>query len=148
MTYPHWSGMVPTTWMYFIQFEFWSPQMHQYLHLHSICHQNNKTYPLTPDLHCHEYIHVCVVYHLLDSCNLCTHIWQLVHLYYRCHMAILQHSALPSAVPTNHNLGFIHIYSHFAIRHFILPLIKPFNLQIIFSFSCHNQVIRIQQLPW
>jgi len=35
----------------FLQFEFSSPQLHQHLHPHSTCHLNNKTYPLTPDLH-------------------------------------------------------------------------------------------------
>jgi len=35
----------------FHQFEFWSPQLHRPLHLHSTCHVNNKTYPLTSDLH-------------------------------------------------------------------------------------------------
>jgi len=29
--------------------------------------------------------------------------------------------------PTDHNLGFIHIYSHASILRVILPLIKPFN---------------------
>ena len=49
--------------------------------------------------------------------------------------------------PTNHDLGFIHIYSHASVLHEILPLIEPFN-QIFFSLSYHNQIICIQQLPW
>ena len=38
--------MEPTAWIFSIQFEFWSPQLHQHLRLHSTCHLNNKTYPL------------------------------------------------------------------------------------------------------
>jgi len=62
--------MVPIAWIYSIQFEFWSSQLHQHLRLHSTCHLNNKTYPLTPDLHWHQHLHLCVLYQLLDSCNL------------------------------------------------------------------------------
>jgi len=58
----------------------------------------NKTYPLTPDLHWHPYLQLCVLYQLLDSHNLykqmssslctcypltttflCTHYWKLIH---------------------------------------------------------------------
>ena len=60
-------------------------------------------------------------------------------------MAISQPSALPSAIPTYHNIGFIHIYSHASIRHIILSLIKPFRPS---SVNYHNQIICIQQLPW
>ena len=36
---------------------------------------------------------------------------------------------LPSAIPTNHNLGFIRIYPHASIFHIILPLITlPWEL--------------------
>ena len=49
--------------------EFWSPQLHQRLRLHSTCHLNNGTYPITPDLHWHQYLHLCILYQLLDSCN-------------------------------------------------------------------------------
>jgi len=56
---------------------------------HSTSHLNNKTYPQTPDLHWHQYLHLSVLYQLLDSHNLymlpfiplhflCTHFWQLV----------------------------------------------------------------------
>jgi len=38
--------------------------------LHSTCHLNNKALPLTPDLPCHQYLHLCILYWLLDSCNL------------------------------------------------------------------------------
>jgi len=34
MIYPYWWAVVPSVWIYFIQFKFWSPQLHQYLHLH------------------------------------------------------------------------------------------------------------------
>jgi len=37
---------------------------------HSTCHLNNKTSPLTPDLHWHQYLYSCILYRLLDSCNL------------------------------------------------------------------------------
>jgi len=40
--------------------------LHQHLHLHSTCHLNNKTYPLTPHLHWH----LCILNELLGSCNL------------------------------------------------------------------------------
>jgi len=53
MIYPCSYAIVPTVWIYSIQFEFWSPQQHQHLRLHSTCHLNNRTYPLTPDLHWH-----------------------------------------------------------------------------------------------
>jgi len=56
MIYPYWEAMAPTAWIYSIQFEFCSPQLHQNLHPHSECHLNNKTYPLTPDLHWHQYL--------------------------------------------------------------------------------------------
>jgi len=42
MIYPYWYVMVPTAWIYSIKFEFWSPQLHQHLCLHSSCHSNNK----------------------------------------------------------------------------------------------------------
>jgi len=94
--------------------------------LHSTCHLNNKTYLLTRDLHCHRYLHLRILYQLLDSCNLykqmtsslCTcypiyhciscvpTVYPLVttsilynqRFYYRHHMAILQPSPLPSAL--------------------------------------------------
>jgi len=34
--------MVPTAWIYSIQFKFWTPQPHQHLCLHSTCHLNKK----------------------------------------------------------------------------------------------------------
>jgi len=70
-----------------------------------------ETYPLTPNVHWHQYLHLCILWWLLDSCNLykqnvfitlymppfiplhvlCTHFWQLVHqhLYHRHHMVTL-----------------------------------------------------------
>jgi len=56
--------------MYSIQFEFWSPQVHQHLCLHSTYHLSNKIYQLTPDLHWDQYLHLCILYRLLDSCDL------------------------------------------------------------------------------
>jgi len=38
---------------------------------------------------------------------------------------------LPLTFPTNHNLGFIHIYSHTSILHKILSLINPFNYKVV-----------------
>jgi len=40
--------VLPNAWINSIQFEFLPPQLHQHLHLHSTCHLNNKTYPITP----------------------------------------------------------------------------------------------------
>jgi len=40
-------------------------QLHQHLRLHSTCHLNNKTYPLTPDLHWHQFY----------TCASCTSYW-------------------------------------------------------------------------
>jgi len=142
--------MVSTTWIYSIQFEFWSLQLHQHLSLHSTCHINNKTYAITPDLHWHQYLHLCILYRLLDSCNLYKHlhfvhatlyittfpVYPLLTTSTLCWIITnasttdttgpsysLLHYLLP--FPTNHNLGFIHIYSHASILHVILQLIKP-----------------------
>ena len=38
--------MVPTAWIYSIQFGFWPPQLHQHLHPHSTYHLGSRTYPL------------------------------------------------------------------------------------------------------
>jgi len=65
---------LPNTWIYSIQFEFWSPQLHQHVRLHSTCHLNNKTYPLTPDLHWHQYLHLYILYWIhATSTNQCLH---------------------------------------------------------------------------
>ena len=40
---------------YSIQLEFLPPRLHRRLPLHSECHLSSKTYPLTPDLHWHQY---------------------------------------------------------------------------------------------
>jgi len=169
--------MVPTAGIYSIQFKFWSPQLHQHFHLHSTCHLNNKSYRhsrfvLTPISTLVHPVPVTGFMQFLQTNDfitlytgmlpfialhfLCTHFWQLAYaieliyyqrFYHRHHVAILSllHYILP--FPTNHNLGFIHIYSHISILHVILPLGKPFNW-IIFSFNYHNKVICIQQLPW
>jgi len=84
--------MVSTAWVYSIQFKFWSPQLHQHLRLYSTWHINNETYPLIPHLYWHQYLHLCILYRLLDSCNLykqrssslctcypCTHFWWCHH---------------------------------------------------------------------
>jgi len=74
--------MVPTAWIYSIQFKFWSPQLHQQFRLHSTCHINNKTYPLTPDWHWLQYLHLCILYRLLDSCNLYKQMSSSLHFVY------------------------------------------------------------------
>jgi len=60
--------MVPTAWIYSIRIKLWSPQLHEHLRLHSTWHLNNKTYPLTPDLNWHQFLHLCV-------CASCTGYW-------------------------------------------------------------------------
>ena len=148
--------MVSTAWIYSIQFKFWSPKLHEHFRLHSMCHLNNKTYPLTPDLHWHQYSHlydVHVLYRLLDSCNLYKQMSSSLHatlytttfpvypllttstLYWIITNAFTTDTTWPShsllhyllPFPTNQNLGFIHTYSHASILHAILPFIKPFN---------------------
>jgi len=137
-----------------MQFKFWSPQLHQHLCLHVHSTQlNNSRFALTPiSTLLHPVLVTGFMQYLQTSSTLCTcyPLYQYIFcvpasdnkytvlnyqwLYHRHHMAILQPSALPSAIP--HNLGFIHIYSH-ASLHKILPLIKPFNY--IFSLSHQNQ---------
>jgi len=119
--------MVPTAWIYLIEFEFWSPQVHQHLCLHSTCDLNNKTYPLTPDLHWHQYLHLCILWIHATSINrmsssLCT----CYPLYHYCTFPVyplLELLPLPLTTYTtwpsysllrylllffaNHNLGFI-----------------------------------------
>ena len=57
-----------------------TPQLHQHLRLHSTCHLNNKTYPLTPNLLWHQYdLHLCILYWLLDSRNLYKRLHHFVH---------------------------------------------------------------------
>jgi len=62
--------MVPTAGIYSIQFRFRLPQLHQHLHPHSTCHLSSKTYPLAPDLHWHQYLHLCNLHWIQDSSNL------------------------------------------------------------------------------
>ena len=57
MIYPYWQVMVPSAGIYSIQFGFWLPQLHQHLQPHSTYHLRRRTYPLTPDLHWHQYLH-------------------------------------------------------------------------------------------
>jgi len=166
----HWYQiMVPTTWIYSIQFEFWSPQQHQHLCLHSTCHLNNKTYPLTTistlvcpvpvteftqPLHTNDFITLYMLLFIPLHFQ-CTHFLQLVHYWIITNDSTTD-TTWPSysllcyllPLPLIITLDFIHIYSHASILHIILPLIKPFN-QILFSLSYHNQIICIQQqLPW
>jgi len=92
----------------------------------------NKTYPLTPDLHWHQYLYLCILYQLLDSHNLykqmsilytfiplhflCTHFWQLVHCIEVLPMPLPQkshgHLSLLHYIllfPTNHDLRSLHL---------------------------------------
>jgi len=41
--------MVPTAWIYAIQFRFWPSRLHQHLHPHSAYHLGSRTYPLPPN---------------------------------------------------------------------------------------------------
>ena len=136
--------MVPTAWIYSTQFEFCSPQLHQHLRPHLTCHLNNKTYPLTPDLHWHNiytcascagiWIHAtttnifnssssfCTCY-LVPLHFLCTHFWQLVHCIelLLTPLPLTPHGHLTAfcitfcCLPTNHNPGFITRDSIYAI---------------------------------
>jgi len=148
--------MVLTVKIYSIQFEFWSSHLHQHLHLNSTCHLNNKTYPWTPDLHWYQYIHLCILYRLLDSRNLykqmSSSLCTCYPLYHYCTFPVYpllttstlywiitntstmdtirpSYSLLRYLLPfhTNNNLGFIHILSDASILYVILPLIKPSN---------------------
>ena len=145
--------MVPSAWIYSILFEFWPPQLHHYLHPHSTCHLNNKTYPLTPGLHWHQTtnIYTCATRPGYCIQTISTNKW-LHHFEHAIHYTttllvylFLTTSALywiiantsttdttwPSCsllhqilmFSTYHNFDFIHIYSHASILHVILPLI-------------------------
>jgi len=46
--------MVPTAWIYSIQFGFWLPRLHQHLHPHSARHLGSRT----PNLRWHQYLHL------------------------------------------------------------------------------------------
>ena len=60
--------MVPTAWIYSIQFGFWPPPLHQHLHPHSTYHLGSRIYPLPPDLHWLQYPHL---YDLCRTQKLC-----------------------------------------------------------------------------
>ena len=47
--------MVPTAWIYSIQFGFWPSRLHQHLLPLSAYHLGSKTYPLTPNLHWYQW---------------------------------------------------------------------------------------------
>ena len=67
--------MVPTAWINSIQFGFCSLQRHQHLHPHSTCHLNDKTYPLTPDLHWHQITDEKIA----QPCNVLCFVCSLLH---------------------------------------------------------------------
>jgi len=144
--------MIPTPCIYSIQFEFWSLQQYPHLCLHLTCNLNNKSYSLTPALRWHQYLHLCVLYQLLDHATStdkwlhhfymllfvglhfpCTHFWQLVHCIYWINTNTsttdttwpsysFLHYLLPFS--TNHNLGFIHIYS-------LMPLFSTLSFRLL-----------------
>jgi len=131
--------VVPTSWIYFIQFKFWYPQLHQHLCLHSTCHLNNKTYPLTPDLHWHQYLHLCILYWLLNSCitlymlpstplhSLCTHFWHCIEL-------------LPTLLPQTghgHLTAFCITFCHSAL--IITLVLFIFTLMVLIYTLDHHQ---------
>ena len=88
----------------------------------STCHLNNKTYPLTPDLHWHEYLHLCILCQLLDWCNLYKHA-SVLHIYlFIIKIVHRVHGRQKKNRQTD----------------IILPLIKPFNF-VIFSLSYQNK---------
>ena len=100
------------------------PQLHQHFCLHSTCHLNNETFPLAPvalkpistlvcpvlvtrctqplqtnvfiTLYMLPFIALHFLYPLLTTSSLLNYYQCLYHLH---HMAILQPSALPSAIP-------------------------------------------------
>jgi len=159
---------------YFIQFEFWSPQLHQHLHLHSTCHLYYKTYPLTPDLHWHQYLHLwscgsCTGYCIhTTSTNKCLHHFVHASLYTTTfprypllttstlYLIITNtwpsYSLLQYLLPfsTNQNLSFIHTYSHASILHVILPLIifliRSFLVSAITTSHLHTTTPMARQL--
>ena len=140
--------MVQTAWIYeFIpsNSNSGSPQLHQYLHLQSTCHLHKKTYLLTPDLHWHQYLHIasCTGYWIHATyTNKCLHHFVHATLYTFPVCPLLTTSTLYIIImnasttdttwppysllhyllpfPTNHNVGFIYIYSHASILHIII----------------------------
>jgi len=148
---------------------FWPPPLHQHLHPHSACDLNSKTYPLTPDLHWHQYLHLCDVYcsgcwiqatstnkwlhhfghaTLYITRLLCTHFWQLVQYI----------ELLSSPLPRGHLAAFCIRFWHSPliitlflfillcpILHVILSLIKPFKIIFIVSaidaYNSHDKAM-------
>ena len=133
--------MVPTAWIYSTQFKFWSPLLHQHLRLHSTCHQNNKTYRLTPDLDWYQYAGASCTSYWIHATSTNKYLHHSVHatlytttfpvypllttstLYWITTNASATNTTWPSyhllryllPFPTNHNLDFIHIYPHSSI---------------------------------
>ena len=133
----------------------------QNLRLHSTCHLNNKTYPLTlvHPVPVTGFTHplqtnVCITLYMLPFIPLhflCIHFWQLVHCI----------ELLPMPLPQTlhgHLTAFCIIFCHspliITLVLFIFTLMPLFSmlsfhslslLIIFFSLSYHNQVICIQQ---
>jgi len=143
--------MVPTAWIYSIQFKFCSPQLHQHLHPHSTCHLNNKTstdsrfaltpistlvHPVTVTGFTHPLqINVYITLYMLPFIPLhflCTHFWQLVHC------IELLATPLPHT-PHGHLTAFCVTFCHspliITLVLFILTLMPLFSTKFFHSLS-------------
>jgi len=69
---------VPTAWIYSIQFEFWCPELHQHLCLHSALVHPVPVTGFTQPLQINHFITLCML-PLIALHFLCTHFLQLVH---------------------------------------------------------------------
>jgi len=117
--------MVPTAYIYSIRFGLCSPQLHQHIHPHSKCHLNNKTNPLTPDLHWHEYLHLCNL-----STNKCLHHFVHATLYSTTFAVypLLTTSTLYWII-TNTSTTYINcnvpgIFVHFQVMHLVPSVLR------------------------
>jgi len=130
---------------------------------HTTCHLNNKTCVLTPLLHWHHCLYLCILYWLLVSCNLykemtsslCT-CYLLYHYisYVPTSWIITSVSTTDATLPsysllrylllfsTNHKLGLIHIFSHAMLFfHSLCLLIRSSSvLSIITKSSAYNNL--------
>jgi len=137
--------MVPTAWIYSIQFEFWSPQLRHHLCLHSTCHLNNKIYPLTPDLHLHQYLHLCILYRLLDSRNLHKQMSSLLRI---VHCIELSPTPLPQT-PHGHLTAFcITFCCSPLITTMVLFIFTLMPLFFTLSFHSLSLLLLIWPLMW
>jgi len=133
-----------TAWIYSIHIEFWPLQLHQHLHLHSTCHLNNKTYPITPDFHWHQYLHLCYWIHATTTNKGLYHfghgtlyittfpLYPLLTtstLYWIITNTSTTDTTWPFCSLLHYLLPFstYHIYSLASVLHIILLLIKPCN---------------------